>query len=200
MKQRFLLDRQKLPENYPTHAHNAYFWEHLGRAVATFGFLEEVLTKAIFAFTSMKEFSETEAEEEYRKWTQLLEKTISDPLGGLIEKYGKAIRNNPDTVIENLEELLCDLRNAAKVRNVLCHGSWRQPDQNGASVPFFVNTKQEIFETAIDVDFLKKTRAHVTDLACTIIDSVSFSGWQFPGSTGPGLQIWDKTDSYKNPS
>jgi hypothetical protein len=42
----------KLPPSFPTQAHAPAFWEALGRAVATFGFLEETLGKAIFAFTS----------------------------------------------------------------------------------------------------------------------------------------------------
>ncbi len=49
-----------LPAHYPTHLHDATFWESLGRAVATFGFLEEVLARAIFAFTGTKPYSEVE--------------------------------------------------------------------------------------------------------------------------------------------
>ena len=32
------------------------FWEQLGRTVATYGFLEEVLGKAIFAFTATRNY------------------------------------------------------------------------------------------------------------------------------------------------
>jgi uncharacterized protein (DUF2336 family) len=32
-----------LPKQFPTHMQEGAFWESLGRAVATFGFLEEVL-------------------------------------------------------------------------------------------------------------------------------------------------------------
>ena len=52
---RYIVDVAKLPENFPTHRHSAEFWECLGRAVATFGFLEEVLGKAIFSFTATRE-------------------------------------------------------------------------------------------------------------------------------------------------
>ena len=51
-----IIDREKLPADYPTHAHSAQFWEEMGRTVAVFGFLEEMLGKAIFALTGMKEF------------------------------------------------------------------------------------------------------------------------------------------------
>jgi hypothetical protein len=36
------------------------FWETLGRTIATFGFLEEVLGKAIFAFTATTRHQESE--------------------------------------------------------------------------------------------------------------------------------------------
>jgi hypothetical protein len=44
-----------LPPSFPTQAHSPAFWEALGRAVATVGFLEETLGKAIFAYTGMRE-------------------------------------------------------------------------------------------------------------------------------------------------
>jgi hypothetical protein len=36
------------------------FWEALGRTIATFGFLEEVLGKAIFAFTATTQYQESD--------------------------------------------------------------------------------------------------------------------------------------------
>ncbi|MCI0466534.1 MAG: hypothetical protein L0Y57_05950, partial [Beijerinckiaceae bacterium] len=45
---KFKLDCDKLPAQFPTHLHPPAFWEALGRVVATFGFLEETLGKAIF--------------------------------------------------------------------------------------------------------------------------------------------------------
>lgn len=51
---RSIIDRDNLPGMFPTHRHEPEFWEHLGRAIASFGFLEEVLGKAIFAFTATR--------------------------------------------------------------------------------------------------------------------------------------------------
>ncbi|MEP1535541.1 MAG: recombinase family protein [Paracoccaceae bacterium] len=39
---RTIIDRESLPEMFPTHRHDPEFWEHLGRAIASIGFLEEV--------------------------------------------------------------------------------------------------------------------------------------------------------------
>ena len=174
------VDQNALPENFPTHRHETYFWECLGRTVATFGFLEYILTKAIFAFTATTKYSEEEFEKAYAQWLPTLEKFLSDQLRCLISTYSKAVRDNSDATIENLEDLLTDLREASKIRNVICHGSWRTPDQNGASIPFFVNRQKEHFKTPIDVSFLMQVQKHTVELVCAVINSVTHMGWQFP--------------------
>jgi thymidylate synthase len=185
-----VVDWDALPKNFPTHMHESAFWESLGRAVATFGFLEETLTKAIFSFTATKPYSESEVLEAYNKWLPKLEKSLTDQLWNLTESYGKAVREHPHSKIENLDNLLDQLKEASKIRNVICHGSWRPPNADGASVPFFVNRQKERFETAINVDFLEQVQRHVTELTCVVISSVTCMGWQFPGSKGPGKAIW----------
>lgn len=189
---RNLINQDALPTNFPTHEHDAYFWECLGRTVATYGFLEESLIKAIFAFTATTKYSEEEIKEILPKWIPKLDRSISDPLGGLIETYGKAVRDNTDSTITNLDDLINDLKEESKIRNVFCHGSWREPDQSGASIPFFVNRQKERFKTPIDSSFLKKRQEHTIGLVCAVINSVTHMGWQFPGSNGPGKIIWNK--------
>ena len=176
---------------FPTHKHEPLFWECLGRAVATFGFLEETLGKAIFAFTATKPYSETEVQNAYESWLTKLEGVLSDQLWNLIETYGKAVKEHPGATIENLDELLNQLKHAAKIRNVICHGSWQLPDSKGASIPFFVNRQQERFETAVDINFLTQLQKHVAELICGVINTVTHMGWQFPGSNGPGAVIWE---------
>ncbi|WP_432745959.1 hypothetical protein ABXJ76_08335 [Methylobacter sp. G7] len=185
----YVINHGALPEKFPTQGHDALFWESLGRAVATFGFLEEALTKAIFSFTATKPYEEHELQQAYAEWLPKLERTLSDTLGSLIDTFGKAVRDYPKAII-GIDELLLDLRNASKIRNVLCHGSWRLPDSNGASVPFFVNRQNEVFETAIDHLYINQVQRHATDLACSVINTVTHMGWQFPGSNGPGNVIW----------
>ena len=184
------INQDSLPDKFPTHSHEPVFWENLGRTVATFGFLEEVLSKAIFSFTATTQYEENEILKAYNDWLPKLERTLSDPLGGLIDTYGKSVRDNSMAEIENFDDLLNSLRDASKVRNVLCHGSWRLPDSKGASVPLYVNKQQEIFETAVDIDFLCQVQKHAADIACAVINTVTSMGWQFPGSNGPGKPIW----------
>ena len=125
----YVVNISEIPEKFPTQAHSAIFWESLGRAVATFGFLEEVLMKAVFSFTATRSYSESEIQDAYDKWVPFLEKTLSDQLGSLINSYEKAVEGNSDFNPENFDHLVSDLRKAAKIRNVICHGSWRWPNQ-----------------------------------------------------------------------
>lgn len=190
-QKRYVINLDELPNKFPTSMHEPAFWESLGRAVATFGFLEETLAKAIFAFTATKPYSEEEVQNALDKWLPKLQSALSDQLWNLIESYAKAVREHPDATIENVEELIENLKKASKLRNVICHGSWRAPNSEGASVPLFVNRQQERFETAVDVSYLHQLQKHVAELVCTVVDSVTHMGWQFPGSNGPGKVIWE---------
>src|SRR4051794_18222174 len=109
-RKRYIVDEKNLPKDFPTHLHAGEFWEELGRTVATFGFLEETLGKAIFAFTATREFPEDQIQAEFEKWLPTLQRALSDPLGGLIDAYGKAVRNNKAATISHLDDLLEGLR------------------------------------------------------------------------------------------
>jgi hypothetical protein len=187
--ERFVVDHKNLPPYFPTHGHSAAFWEALGRTVATFGFLEEVLGKAIFAFTATKPIPPEKAEAEFEKWLPTLKRALSDPLGGLIDTYGKAIRDRGGATTTNVNDLLNDLRKACQVRNVLCHGSWRVPDDHGRSLPFFVDKRQRIFTTRVDVAYLQQVQRHAGELIIHVINTVTHMGYQFPGSRGRAFQF-----------
>jgi hypothetical protein len=187
---RFTVDIDRIPANFPTHRHDAAFWEALGRAVGTFGFLEEVLGKAIFAFTATRQIPSDQIESEYAKWRPTLERALEDPLGGLIDSYGSSARKHQDAP-PYLDDLLKQLREAAVWRNTICHGSWRSPDEQGRSLPLYVDKKRGVFETPIDIAALKQLQRHVAELACEVVNTVTQLGHQFPGSNGPGAPIWN---------
>ena len=110
-------------------------------------------------------------------------------ISGLIDRYGKAARENSKTTTSNLDELLVDLRKASNVRNVLCHASWRKPDKNGRSLPLFVNRAGRSVRNTYRLAFLVQVQQHATELACAVINTVTHMGYQFPGSKGPGNPI-----------
>ena len=157
--------------------------------MAAFGFLEETLGKAIFALTGTRDYAEEEIAEAIAAWRGQLEKALSDPLGGLIDRFAKALREHGKVALTNPEDLVEDLRAAARVRNILCHGSWGVPDAAGKSLPFFVTSKMQVFDTPIDIAWLAQTRAHVVELICEVVNTITHLGWRFPGSLGPGEPI-----------
>lgn len=177
------IDRAKLPNGFPTHRHTNELWEELGRTVATFGFLEEVLGRAIFAVTATKQVSEEEAEAEVTKWIVTLERALDDTLGKLIDSYEKALANRPEAAGAMKEAGLSfqALREANVIRNALCHGSWQPPDGNGRSELRYVDKRRGVFDTAVDLKFLQQTRQGVVELICDVIDSVAHLGLNFPG-------------------
>ncbi|MCY4305691.1 MAG: hypothetical protein OXC62_13085 [Aestuariivita sp.] len=179
-----LVNIDALPSDFPTHRHTADFWECLGRTVATYGFLEEVLGKAIFCFKATRRYKPDEVDTVFEEWVLMLEKALTDSLGHLIDQFGKAVRDHPEATVADLDMLLDALKEAAQLRNVLCHGSWSAPDGNGASQPLFVDRNLERFGRGIDCAFLKQTQKHVAEVSCAVINSVTQMGWQFPGSNG----------------
>jgi len=194
-----VIDRDKLHVDYPTQFHSSVFWEELGRTIAAFGFIEEMLGKAIFALTGAKEFDPEGDPEALSEWIKTLEKALTDQLGGLIASYERALAENPRTKGGDYGRQLAELREAKEIRNVLCHGSWEKPDDAGRSVPKFVNRKLLVFQTPVDVKFLRQTRAAVRHIACDILDSVTGVGYQFPGSESPGEQLWPHPAEVKLP-
>ncbi|MBR0778749.1 hypothetical protein JQ625_28315 [Bradyrhizobium diazoefficiens] len=191
-RKRFVVNVEGLPALFPTHRHSARFWESLGRTIATFGFLEEVLGKAIFAFTATTQYPESEVKAAFEKWLPTLEKALTDQLANLIDTYGKAVRTNSEANVQDLDGLLDELRKASIIRNVLCHGSWPTPDASGKSLPLFVNRRKMVWDTPIDIPYLEQTQKAVAKLACEVMTTVTQMGWQFPGSRGPGKAIFEK--------
>ena len=82
------------------------------------------------------------------------------------------------------------MKEASKIRNVICHGSWLPPDSSGASIPLFTNRQLERFESPIDTKFLDQTQIHTTELICEVVNTVTRMDFQFPGTEGPGKVIW----------
>lgn len=184
-----VIDRSRLNLQFPTQFHEAAFWEQLGRTVAAFGFLEDVLVKAIFAFSGIREYKDEEIPQALDRWRRQLEAALKGTLWPLAEAYGGQVKNHPGA-LPNVDDLVDDIKKASEVRNVICHGTWLSPDAEGKSRVQYVDKDLRVFTTKVDVAWLKQTHTHVTDLIVAVINSVTVMGWQFPGSSGPGTSIW----------
>lgn len=188
------LDREQLPEHFPTHRHSAMFWESLGRTVATFGVLEETLGKAVFSLTVGQYYArEEEAHAAYQMWLQDLQQGPGEPLVNLADSYAQMALGHPDSEPEAVEQLVADIRRFAALRKVLCHGAWQTADEAGDALPMFVDRSQNIFGTPVDIDYMERVRRHVVDQICCVIDSVTRMGWTFPGDAGLGKRFSDAT-------
>ena len=95
-----IIDVDAMPVDFPTHRHDPVFWERLGRTVATYGFLEEILGKAIFSFTATRRYEEAEVDDAFAQWLPTLERALTNPLGSLIDQYGKAVRDHPEATLD----------------------------------------------------------------------------------------------------
>lgn len=196
---KFIVDRNNLPKNFPTHRQAPEFWETLGRTVGTFSFLEDILKKAIFALELTRKYSsEEDFKNAYEKWKGNIEATMADTLYKLAVSYHKLTQTHQEfqSDSEKINELVESLKKASQIRNVLCHGTWGIPDSNGKSLPSFTrrdpkgSKEIEIFETQVDINFLEQVRKHVSNLICDVIDSITSKGWKFPGWNNPGKPIF----------
>lgn len=193
---RAVTDLARLPHQWPTHCHSPEFWEHLGRAVASFGFLEDALRKTIFAYTGTTPVAPENAEFAVNEWAKKLESIMTMQLWNLAKEFEEAALANPKNSTENISELVGAIKRASGLRNVLCHGSWMVPDKEGQSLPHFTKrdhaTRELVqFEARVNVAFLVQVQAHVAELICSVIDTITHMGYQFPGGAGPGKKIWD---------
>lgn len=193
------INRNALLSNYPTHKQPPEFWEELGRTIATFGYLEDVLVKAYFAITATTSHEfETEAiaKAVVDKWGEQLAFALADTLVSLAQKYAAAVRKNATANFPGIDTLEASIAKAADIRNALCHGFWGAPDACGNSeLSYFSMPGKKLanlqkFETKIDIIWLRQLRAETLELACDVIDSVTGMGYQFPSSAGPGEPIW----------
>lgn len=192
---RAIIDRGRLPKMFPTHRHDPEFWEHLGRAIASFGFLEDTLKKAYFAFTGTTPVAPEEAEKAVEQWGSKLEKVMTMQLWSLANEFEIAAAAKPKSSTEDINELVADIKKVAEIRNILCHGSWMLPSNDGKSLPRFTKKDRTTgklvqFSEVIGIEYLTQVQEHVADLICSVIDTVTHMGYQFPGGAGPGKPVY----------
>ena len=182
-----------MPQDFPTPLPSRDFRAKLGRTVACFGFLEHTITQAILAFSATKEISENEIETEFEKFNNRLKHALHSPLYSLAELFERVVKENTegDDELQKINELVGAIKVAADMRNAICHASWNElPDESGSSVPFFAHKTLGYYDASVNTDFFLKTQAHVRDLIYDVMNSVTVRGWKFPGSVGPGENVW----------
>lgn len=142
----------------PWHELPAPLAAQLGLTIASFGHLEDMLKRAIFAL-DRDLLSGAIREDDFRQWLRRMDHVAADSLGTLIDRLDRTLmregRGDPD--------LTADLDEIKTWRNLLCHATWL-PDGAGW-VPLFVNTRGEVHDRAMDETDLAAIRAMTLDAA-----------------------------------
>jgi hypothetical protein len=197
-KTAFRINRKGLPIGYPTHFHQPKFWAELGRTVATFGFLEETLGRAIFAISLTTEYDEKDIDKALTKWASTLPLNLTDTLLPLAERFEASVKAHQTANSTGAAQIASEVKRLAEIRNALCHGSWRKPDALDRSQLHYIAKKAvtdagvKPFEPRVTIKWLQQRRAETVALICDVIDTVTELGWQFPGSGGPGDDVWPR--------
>lgn len=130
----------------------------LGQTIASFGHVEDMLKRAIFALDRHR-LPGGLGDADFRAWLRRMDHVAADSLGTLIERMERTLAR------ENIAdpELLGQLDEIKAWRNLLCHAAW-QPVAEGWQ-PRFANTQGEMFEAPMDASDLAAIRAMTLDAA-----------------------------------
>src|SRR5690606_12856168 len=127
-------------------------------AVASFGHLEDMLKRAIFAL-DRRRLPASIHDSDFRNWLRRMDHVAADSLGTLIERLDRTLlregRADP--------ELIGQLDEVKSWRNLLCHANWRPVGT--AWQPVFANTRGEIFDSPLDAPDIRAIRDMSLDSA-----------------------------------
>lgn len=195
-----MIDREQLPKDWPTSPGEAAFWTELGRAVATFTFLEDTLARAHFALTATRRYDDFEqANAAYSQWMKQLEQSLTDSLNPLTDKIEKAFEGDNRVPPDIGASIVARLRELRVWRNALCHGTWENFATDGsAHLRHFRKGSDgpEQLQDRLTLETISSIRAETTELTISVVDIVAAAGVRLPGSALPGF---DAAASIVNP-
>ena len=184
-----VVDRARLPDDWPTSRGPSGFWEELGRTVATFSRLEDMLARAYFGLTGTQKFDNIEqAEAAFPQWEEKLKETLSDTLGSLTSKLKEVFEKDDRVPDACAREVVARLNEIRVWRNALCHGAWHDFEADGSvELRYFKKTKDgpERLDDRLNLETISLIRAATVDVTLNIVDLLSAAGVQFPGTQMP---------------
>ncbi|MFD2441568.1 hypothetical protein ACFSS8_18385 [Paracoccus kondratievae] len=104
----------------------------LGQCVASFGWLEEIIKRTIYALDRAR-LADDLTEEELQTWLSRMSNLADDSMGTLIEQLDAAMRRHPG--LRDRNRITDHLGEIRLHRNLLCHASWRPTEERGAGIP-----------------------------------------------------------------
>ena len=129
-----VVDRARLPDGWPTNRGSPAFWEELGRMIAAFTHLEDMLARAYFGLTGSRKFANMEeARAAFPQWEKVLKASLTDTLGSITSKLSKVFRDDDRIPDEIAGGFLARLDGLRVWRNALCHGAWQGFEADGST-------------------------------------------------------------------
>ena len=190
-----IVDRARLPKDWPTNRGSSAFWEQLGRTVATISHLEDMLARAWFGLTASRKYEDIkQAEAAFPEWEKALKKSLTDSLHSLTRKLDKAFNEDDRVPDEVAGAFIARLHELRIWRNALCHGAWQGfQDDGSVGLRYFRRGDEgpESLENRLSAETLSSIRATSVDLTADLVDIVSAAGVRFPGSALPGADVTD---------
>lgn len=169
------MGRKALARIGPPEAHYtlpADFAALLGQCVANFGWLEEILKRAIFALDRAK-LADDLTPQELQAWATRIGALADDSMGTLIDQFDAAMRRYPG--LRDRGQITETLTEMKRHRNLLCHASWR-PAEGGRWHPAFVNAKGAVFDHALDLSDLDRIRSDTVRIGHRVVAVMQATG------------------------
>ena len=176
------LDRSIMHPDWPLSPDNPEFWEELGKAVAAFGYLENVLVSACYSLTAPPADPRNMQAEQFpahQQWYREVEAFRADSLHVLAGRFDKLLKKDgrvPHTVRNELRKQLDELRHW---RNALCHGAWFGFSGAGAGILshyYMKNEQVTRFPPTVALKDLAELRARVVDATIRVEETASVAG------------------------
>ena len=151
------------------------FWEELGRTVATFSQLEDILKRTIMSLP-LTGFSE----EEIGKKVNSIENMATGSLNRLINELKEIFKK---LEIHPNPNLIKELEKAKDIRNIFTHGLWQPAENPGKAYPFLMKQKRLITDKnkmLYDAKKLLLIRTELREIIFDCICLVESNGQPFP--------------------
>ena len=183
------INRDNLPADWPVDQGEPVFWQELGRTVATFGYLEDVLASTCYALLATPENATSardEGDEAVSRWFNRMTRSQTDSMHGLTRELDRVLREDQRVPHAVREDLVTRLNKLRPWRNALCHGAWLGFGDDGSATLHHLYNDDGVpvaFPSKITLKDLSDIRARTVDTTIRVAEAASIGGAGFALAT-----------------